>query len=143
MVVACAAGVVVAALADAIVGEHGQQRRRHQPGVHLLDDLVAAHLDFHEMVQLPAKGGEQIVEAPEAGRRCRSRRPELLSGPRVHAIVQRQFQHLHQIEVAGEDVGLLAERARFDATAATAGSGVLQRLALAHLLLDHCIGIED
>ena len=57
--------------------------------------------------------------------------------------MQRQFQHLDQVEVAGEDVGLLAEGPGLDAAAAAAGPGVLQRLALADLLLDHRVGVED
>jgi len=42
-----------------------------------------------------------------------------------------------------EDVGLLAEAARLDATAGTALPGVLDPLAHADLLLDDLVGVED
>ena len=57
--------------------------------------------------------------------------------------MQRQFQDLGQVEVTGQDVGFLAERAGLDATAAATRAGIFQRLALSDLLLDHRIGIED
>ena len=68
---------------------------------------------------------------------------ELLAGARIDAVVERQFQDFHQVEISGEDEGLLAEGAGFDAAAAPAGPGVFQRFALAKLLLDHTVGVED
>ena len=59
------------------------------------------------------------LEGGEAGRRRSAKSagvagvgPEPLAGARVDAVVQRQLQDLRQVEVAGEDVGLLAEGAR-------------------------------
>ena len=68
---------------------------------------------------------------------------DVLAGAHVEAVVQREFQHLHQVEVAGEDVGFLAERAHLDAARAAALAGVLQRLALAELFFDHGVGVEE
>ena len=80
------------------------------------------------MAKLPGSAGPQAEKLP---------------GPRIDAVVQRQFQDLHEVEIAGEDEGLLAKRPRFHAAAAPAGPGVFQRLALANLLLDHAVGVED
>ena len=71
------------------------------------------------------------------------RGPEPLAGAGVDAVVQGQLQHLQQVEVAGEDVGLLAEGAHLHAAGAAALAGVLQGLALAQLLLHHRVGVEQ
>ncbi len=75
--------------------------------------------------------------------RAARRRPEPHAGARVHPVVQRQLQDLGEVEVAGEDVRFLAEGADLHAAGAAAGPGVLQRLPLAELLLDHRVGVEQ
>ncbi len=57
--------------------------------------------------------------------------------------MQGKLQHLHEVEVAGEDVGLLAEGAHLDAAAAAAGARIDEGLALAQLFLDHRVRVED
>ena len=83
----------------------------------------------------PAERGQQVVEAVASCFRPAGPQAQPPAGPRIDAVVQRQLEDLHQVEVAGEDEGLLAEGPRLDAAAATAGPGVRQRLALAELLL--------
>jgi hypothetical protein len=67
----------------------------------------------------------------------------LLSGEGIDAIVEGEFEHLGQVEIAGEDVGFLAEGADLDAAAATAGAGVFEGLALSELFLNDGVGVED
>ena len=142
VVVAGPAGVVVAASANAVVGEHGEKRGGHQRAYICSMIWLPRILISRKWCNCRRKAANRSSKHWNADGWSR-RGPELLSGARVHAIVQRQFQHLHQIEVASEDVGLLAESARFDATAAAAGPGVFQRLALANLFLHDRIGVED
>ena len=67
----------------------------------------------------------------------------LPTGARVDAVVERDLQHLGHVEVAGQAVVLLAERARFDTAAGAAVARILDTLAGAdHLLHDH-VGVED
>ena len=94
------------------------------------------------MPQLGIEGSEERVEVVEVPGRS-GLRSQLATGTRIPAVVQGQLEYLRQVEVAGENVGLLAERADFDTTAATAGAGIFERLALADLLGDHRVGIED
>ena len=93
VVVARAAGVVIAAAGDAVVGQHAQERRGHLRGIHPFDELVAAQLDFEEMLELRAIRGEQVVESLERIRFARAR-AELFAGHRIHAVVQREFEAL-------------------------------------------------
>ena len=53
-VVAGAAVVVVPAAGDAIIDQDRQERGGHVRRVQPLDDIVAAHLDVDEVVELPA-----------------------------------------------------------------------------------------
>jgi len=96
-----------------------RKRRRRVLGVEALDRPVAGELHVHEVPHLPRPGGEQLVETDDAAR-VAGAGAEPPAGARVHAVVQRQLQHLHQVEVAGQDVGLLAERARLHAAAGAA-----------------------
>ena len=61
----------------------------------------------------------------------------------VDAVVQRYLQNLWRIQVARQQVGLLAEGTHLDATRTAALAGILQRLALTHEFLNIGIGIED
>ena len=56
--------------------------------------------------------------------------------------MQREFQNLGQIEIAGEVVVLLAERAHFHAAARSARARIFHRLALPHQFLHDQIGVE-
>ena len=142
VVVAGAAGVVVPALGDAVVGDDGEEGVRHAPGVEALDDLVAPDLDVQEVADLGLEGREELVRGLEPGG-VAGLRADLLLGAGVEPVVQRQLQHLHQVEVAREDVGLLAEGAHLHAAGAAPFPRVLQRLALAELLLHHGVRIEE
>ena len=133
-VVARAAVVVVLAGGDAVADEEREEGRGHIAGVQPLDDVVAPDLDVDEVAQLLLEGGEELVEGLERAR-IAGLRAELLAGARIDAVVQRDFQHLGQVEVAGEVVVLLAERAGFDAAAGAAAAGVHQALARAQHLL--------
>jgi hypothetical protein len=66
---------------------------------------------------------------------------DVLARAHVEAVVEGEFQHLHEVEVAGEDVGLLAEGAHLDAARAAAFAGVLEGLALTELLFHHRVSL--
>ena len=76
-------------------------------------------------------------------RRVAGLRAELLPGARVDAVVQGDLQHLGQVEVAGQVVVLLAERAHLHAAARAAAARVGHDLALPHQLLHDQVGVED
>ena len=141
-VVARAAVVIVAPLGDAVVDQRREERRGHVGRVEPLDDAVAAHLDLDEMPHLRQERREEVVERCEA-RRIAGARAELAAGPRVDAVVQRQLQHLRDVEVAGQDERLLAERAHLDAAGRAAVPRILHALAHPHQLLDDQVGVED
>ncbi len=141
-VVAGAAVVVVLAAGDAVVDQDRQERGGHVRRVQTLDDVVAAHLDVDQVVELPAVGLEKLLEAAELLGVAR-RETDLLARPRVHAVVQGQFQHLGQTEVAGQDVGFLAEGPDLDAAAGAAVAGIGDGFAHADQLLDDQVRVED
>ena len=89
-----------------------------------------------------SKAAKTSSNVGERGRVARAG-ADVLARAHVEAVVQREFQHLHQVEVAGEDVGFLAERAHFDAARAAALARVLERLALAELFFDDGVGVEE
>ncbi len=57
--------------------------------------------------------------------------------------MQGQLQHLHEVEVAGQDIGFLAERSDLDTAAAPAGPRVLDGLPLAQLLGHGRVRVEQ
>ncbi|RPJ83313.1 MAG: GNAT family N-acetyltransferase [Acidobacteria bacterium] len=115
-VVARPARVVVAARQDAALGDRGQERRRHARRVQALDDVAAAYLHLHQVPQLALEGGGDVLEARERPG-VAALRADLAPRAPVEAVRERQLEHLGQVEVAGEDVALLAERSRLDAAA--------------------------
>ncbi len=141
-VVAGAAVVVVPAARDAVVDQDRQERRGHVRRVQTLDDIVAPHLHVDQVVELPAEGLEELLECAELRRVARFQ-ADLLARPRVDAVVERQLQHLGQVEVAGQDVGFFAERADLDAAAGAAVAGVGDGLAHADQLLHDQVAVED
>ena len=70
-------------------------------------------------------------------------RPELPAGPRIAPVVQRELQDLGQVEVAGEDVRLLAVGAGLHAAAGAALARVLDALALAQQLGHDAVRVEQ
>ncbi len=120
-----------------------EERRRHLGRVHPLDELVAADLDLEEVRgtgrrrrRTARRRSANDAGSPVAGP---SWRPVRGSTPLCSA----SSRHLGQVEVAGEDVGLLAEGAHLHAAAAAAGARVLEGLALAQLLLHDGVGVEE
>ena len=141
-VVARSAVVVVESVLDAVVDDRGQEGRGRVGGVHALDVVVDADLEVHDPFELAGEGGVEVLEGRE-GERVAGSGADLAAGQLVAAVVQGQFQDLGDVKVARQDVGFLAEGARFDAARAAAFAGVLHGLADADLLHDHGVGVED
>ena len=99
-------------------------------------------LEIDEITELGAPSLKHFLKRPERFRLagCRTKAS---AGARVNAIVKRQIEHLDHVEIAGQDERLFPERSHFDTAAAPARSGILEGLALAKLLENHCIRIED
>ncbi len=116
--------------------------RRHPRGVQPLDDLLPRIFTSKKIAELLPERRQHLVERGEGARVARLD-ADAPAGHRVDAVVQRDLEHLRQVEVAGQDVGFLAERPRLDAPAGAAGAGVLERLSLPHQLVDHEVGVED
>ena len=70
-------------------------------------------------------------------------RAELNAGARVAAVVECQFEQLGQVEIAGQNVGFLAEGAHLHAAARAAAACVAQRLALPDEFLDDQVAVEN
>ena len=70
-------------------------------------------------------------------------RPSCFPRPRVDPVVEDELEQLRQVEVAGQNIRLFAEGARFDTAAGAALAGVFHGFALANQFLDHGIGVED
>jgi len=82
--------------------------------VEALDDIVAGQLDFDEMGHLLPESGHEIVELAPF-RRLTAVRSELAARAGVETVVQGQLEDLGDVEIAGENIGLLAEGPGFDA----------------------------
>ena len=92
------------------------------------------------MVQLAAIGVEQLVESFEFVRVAGlDAQPE--AADRVEAVVEGDFQDFRQIEVTGQDIGFLTERAGFHADAGAALAGVDDRFSGVQEFLDDGVGI--
>ena len=107
------AGVVVAALRDAIVGEDAQKRCLRPVREHPLEDEVAAVFDVDEVTDLGAPGFEDFVERRDP-QRITGLGTELRTRARIDPIMKRQLEHLREVEVSRQDEGFLAEGARLD-----------------------------
>ena len=82
--------------------------------------LLPRDLDVDEVAQLRLERAETARRTPAKPRRIAGAQADPLARARIDAVVQRDLEHLGQVEVAGEDVGLLAERAHFHAAARAA-----------------------
>ena len=85
------------------------------------------------MTQLLVESREEVFERRQP-RRFTGSWTELSPRPWIATVVQSQLQHLHKIEVTGEDVRFLPERTHLDTAAAPTGPRVLDRLPLPELL---------
>ncbi len=57
--------------------------------------------------------------------------------------MQGDFQHLHQVKIAGKDIGLCAKGPALHTTRCTAITGIFNLLSLADQFLDNGICIEN
>ena len=141
-VVAGTAVVVVLALGDAVVDEHGKEGGWSVLREHAVDVVVDLYLLEHHVFELLQESRVQVLEGPElpgvAGGDA-----DLTAGDGIHTVVQSQFQKFGHVQIACEQIGLLAEGADLDTAAAASLTGVLQALALTDEFLDVCVGIEE
>lgn len=100
VVVTGAARVVVQSLLDAIIDEHAEEWRGHVVGVHPFDEAAAPDLQVNEMPELRAECREEIFESLERVR-CAGAQAQLFASARIDPVMEREFQHFHQVEVAG------------------------------------------
>ena len=120
-----------------------EKRHGHEAGVDLLDEVVAANFDAQKMAKLDGPGLEKLLERSKPAR-IAGGKPELLAAPGIQAVVQGDFEHLGQIEITGEEIGLAAESPGFlHATAASPLAGIFHRLSLTHQFLNNGIGVEN
>ena len=128
-VVAWAAVVIILAFFDAILDDHRQERRGSIFGKHAVDVVAHLYLKVDNVIQLSVERVVEVLEGFER-KRVAALHPGYFASYRVDAVVERHFQNLGHIQVTREQIRFLAERADFDATAATAFTGVLQRFSL-------------
>ena len=93
------------------------------------------------MAELPLVRGEQLVERGET---CGVSRlePDSLAGPRIDAVRERDLEHLRHVEVAGENIALLAEGPHLDASARPARARVGERFPLPDELSHDHVRVE-
>lgn len=141
-VVAGTAVVVVLALGDAVVDEDGKEGGWSVLREHAVDVVVDLYLLEHHVFELLQESRVQVLEGPElpgvAGGDA-----DLTAGDGIHTVVQSQFQKFGHVQIACEQICLLAEGADLDTAAAASLTGVLQALALTDEFLDVCVGIEE
>lgn len=68
--------------------------------------------------------------------------PDLFPCVRIHAVMEGDLQNFREVQVTGDDVAFLSERASFHAAAYARGAGVLQGLSLTKHFHNHSIEIE-
>ncbi len=141
-VVARTAVVIIPAFFYAVMDDHRQKRGRTVFGVHPFDIIVYPNFQIDHIFQLPGKGLVQFVKGLK-GRWLAGGDGDGLAGQLVNPVIQGNLQDLRDIEIAGEDIGLLAEGTGLDAAAGPALPGVFDALADPHLLHDHRVGVEN
>ena len=67
----------------------------------------------------------------------------MLLGDRVETVVKRDFKDFRSVEIACEQISLLAEGSHFDTSAASAFTCVFERFARTYHFLDVGVGVED
>ena len=140
-VVPRAAVVVVFARGDAIVNQQREKRRRHVFGVQPFDDLVAPHLDVHEVVQLFFISLEELIKGLKLRGVARFQ-SDLVARLWIRAIVQGDFQDFGHVEIARQVVVLLPKSASLHATAGAAIAGVCHRFANPDHFLNDEVAVE-
>ncbi len=108
-----------------------------------LDHVVPGNLDIDKVLQLPPEGCTQILERFKGLRDRHVSIPICLPGLRIHPIMQGKLQHLHQVEIAGQNIGFCPEGPALHAAGGSAVAGILQAFPLPDQLLDNGIGVED
>src|SRR5450830_1527901 len=134
--------VVVTPPRNAVLHEERQERCRHLLGIQPLDDVVATHLDVHEVMQLRFECFKQLAIASKCSWITRVQTDDL-AGTWVQTVMQGHFENLGQVQVAGENVRFTAERTGFDTAGNAAHASIDDRLALAEEFLNDHVGIED
>ena len=141
-VVAGSTAVVVATLLDAVVDVEREERSRRIEREHAFDIVVHRKFQVHEVHHLLVPSLIEFLKRLELAR-VASLEAKALASLGVDAIVQRNLQNLRRVQIARQQIGLLAEGAHLDAARATTLASILERLAVAHEFLDVGVGIED
>src|SRR6056297_345233 len=128
------AGIIIFAIADAVVYDQREEWNGHKTGVKVFYDVVPPQFDIGEKTQLFLESFEQIGEAFKCGRVSRFN-SNFLTCSGIGAVVKGYFQHLIQVEIAGKDVTFLSKCSCFHATAGSTIAGILDVLALAQQFL--------
>ena len=134
--------VVIPAARHAVVDHHGEERRRGIFGKHSIDVVAHPHLQVDHVVQLFQESIVQFFVSLK-GARIACLQPYRDARDRIDPVVERHFQDLGHVQVAGQQVGLLAEGPHLDAAAASPLAGIPEGLALAQQLGHVDIRIED
>ena len=113
-VIACTAAIVVAPALDAVVNVEAEEGGGGIEREHALDVVVHRELQVDEILHLAVPGVVELIESGE-GARVASFQSELLARFRVDAVVKCDFQNLRRVQVARQQVGLLAEGSHLDA----------------------------
>ena len=119
--------VIVPTLADAILDDNRKKRSRCVLGEHTIDVVADPHLGVDDEIQLPGKGLVKLFVTGKVTRLARLN-PRPLTGHRVDAVVQCDLQNLRHIQVAGQNISLLAEGTDFDAATAAPSRASLSDL---------------
>ena len=141
-VVSRPSGVVVPALLHAVVDEEAEEGGGSVEGEHPFDVVVDGEFHVDEMHHLQPPCLVELLVISEVSR-VAGVQAELLAGERVLAVVEGDFKDFRRVEVAGEQVSLLAEGPHLDAPGAAPFPCVLDGLSRPHHLLHVGVGVEE
>ena len=134
------ARIVILSPADTVVGQYGKERHRHFLCINLFNDQISSYLNIQEIAHLGTEGLPQLLIASEIiAISCF--RPQLGAGHIVIAVKQRQLQYFGNVEIAGKDIGLVAEGSRLHTAAGSSLSGILDALSRIQQFLDNSLRI--
>ena len=134
--------IVVLTLLNAVIDIETQERSRSVEREHPLDIVVHREFQVDEVLHLPVPGiVELFVGLEAAGITCLE--SEFLARLWIDAVMECNLQDLRCIQIACQQIGLLAKSTDFDAARTASLAGILHRLPCPYHLLHISVWIED
>ena len=141
-VVASSTAVVVAALLNAVVDIKTEEGGRSIKREHALDVVVDRELQIDKIFHLSVPCVVKLLEGFELPGIARFQ-TKSLACLGVNAVVQGYLQNLRRVQIARQQIGLLAKGSHLNTPRAASLASILQRLAGTDHLLDISVWVEN